>query len=55
MDENSFFHRRAIRRVLRYSDQDITLAGATNAEISGRIEAPMWTYNHHFDIMGVRV
>lgn len=48
-------HRRAIRRVLRYPDQDISLADAINAEISDRIGAPVWTYDHHFDIMGARV
>lgn len=48
-------HRRAIRRVLRYPDQDISLADAINAEISDRIEAPVWTYDHHFDVMGAHV
>lgn len=48
-------HRRAIRRVLRYPDQDISLTDAINAEISDRIEAPVWTYDHHFDVRGARV
>lgn len=46
---------RAIARVLRYPDQDITLADAVLAEIGDRLEAPVWTYDHHFDIMGARV
>jgi predicted nucleic acid-binding protein len=48
-------HRGAIGRVLRYPDQDISLADALCAEISDRIEAPVWTYDHHFDVMGARV
>ncbi len=48
-------HDRAIARVLRYPDQDISLADAVLAEIGDRLEAPAWTYDHHFDIMGARV
>ncbi len=48
-------HRRAVQRVLRYVDQDISLADAINAEISDRLETPVWTYDHHFDVMGVGV
>lgn len=42
-------------RVLRYSDQDISLADAVVAEISDRLEIPVWTFDHHFAVMGVRV
>ena len=48
-------HRGAIRRVLRYPDQDISLADAVLAEVSHRLEAPVWTYDHHFDVMDTRV
>jgi uncharacterized protein len=48
-------HRGAIERVLGYPDQDITLADALCAEISDRVEMPVWTYYHHFDVMGARV
>lgn len=48
-------HRQAIQRVLRYPDQDISLADAVNAAVSGRLETPVWTYDHHFDVMGVGV
>jgi predicted nucleic acid-binding protein len=48
-------HRGAIGRVLRYPDQDISLADALCAEISERIEAPVWTYDHHFDVMDAPV
>lgn len=48
-------HEGAIRRVLRYPDQAISLADAVLAEMSARIDAPVWTYDHHFDVMGVNV
>ena len=48
-------HRGAIRCVLRYPDQDISLADAILAEVSDRLAAPVWTYDHHFDVMGARV
>lgn len=48
-------HRGAIRRVLRYPDQDISLADALLAEVSHRLQAPVWTYDHHFDVMGTSV
>lgn len=48
-------HKKAIERVLRYPDQDISLADAVNAEISERLDVPVWTYDHHFDVMGTRV
>jgi hypothetical protein len=28
---------------------------AVIAEISGRLEAPVWTFDHHFDVIGVKV
>lgn len=31
------------------------MADAINAEISDRLQIPMWTYDHHFDVMGSRV
>lgn len=48
-------HKKAVRRVLRYPDQDISLADAVNAEIADRLRAPVWTYDHHFDVMGSNV
>ncbi len=48
-------HRKAVGRVLRYPDQDISMADAVNAEISDRLRIPMWTYDHHFDVMGSNV
>ena len=39
----------------RYPDQDISLADAVNAEISERLGVTVWTYDHHFDVMGTGV
>lgn len=48
-------YEKAILRVLRYPDQDISLADAVNGEICDRLGVPVWTYDHHFDVMGVQV
>lgn len=48
-------HKKAVGRVLRYPDQDISIANAVNAEISARLQIPIWTYDHHFDVMGSNV
>lgn len=48
-------YQKAIRRTLRYPDQSISLADAVLAEIGDRLEIPVWTFDHHFDVMGVRV
>lgn len=48
-------HKKAVGRIVRYPDQDISMADAVNAEIAGRLQVPMWTYDHHFDVMGSHV
>ncbi len=48
-------YEKAVQRTLRYPDQNITLADAIVAEVGDRLEIPVWTYDHHFDVMGVRV
>jgi predicted nucleic acid-binding protein len=48
-------YKKAVARIFRYPDQDISMADAINAEISDRLQIPMWTYDHHFDVMGSRV
>lgn len=42
-------------RVRRYADQSITLTDATLAELSEQLRFPVWTFDHHFDIMRVSV
>ena len=48
-------HKKAIRRVLQYPYQDISMADAVNVEIADRLQVPMWTCDHHFDVMGSHV
>jgi predicted nucleic acid-binding protein len=48
-------YRKATSRVFRYADQDITLVDAVIAEMSDRLAAPVWTFDHHFDVMTVAV
>ncbi len=48
-------YREVIRRVSSCPDQDISLTDAVNVEIGARLDAPVWTYDHHFDVMGARV
>jgi hypothetical protein len=45
----------ATARVLEYPDQDITLTDAVLVEVSARLAAPVWTHDHHFDVMGAQV
>ena len=42
-------------RVLHFVDQDITLVDAVIAEISARLAAPVWTFDHHFEVMGTNI
>lgn len=37
---------------LRYPDQSITLFDAILAVLSDRLALPIWTFDHHFDVMG---
>jgi predicted nucleic acid-binding protein len=48
-------YRKASLRVLSYEDQDITLVDAVIAEIADRLGTPVWTFDHHFDVMRVDV
>jgi predicted nucleic acid-binding protein len=45
----------ATQGVARYPDQTITLFDALVAALSTRLGCPVWTYDHHFDIMQVAV
>lgn len=45
----------AIQLTSRYSDQSITLFDALLAVISERLGLPVWTFDHHFDVMRVAV
>jgi predicted nucleic acid-binding protein len=41
--------------ILPYRDQNISLFDAVIAEMSERLEAAVWTYDHHFDRMRANV
>lgn len=42
----------ALARIRRYLDQDITLFDTLLYAVSDRLSIPIWTYDHHFDILG---
>ena len=45
----------AYRQTAAYADQPITLFDAVLAVLSRRLHLPVWTYDHHFDLMRVIV
>lgn len=45
----------AMKRVQAYPDQKISLFDAGLAELSARLRVPVWTFDFHFDVMGVEV
>ncbi|WP_199245861.1 type II toxin-antitoxin system VapC family toxin [[Phormidium] sp. ETS-05] len=45
----------AIELVGLYPDQRITLFDALTGVISQRLRYPVWTYDYHFDVMGIPV
>ncbi len=48
-------YRQAARRLHAFGDQSITLFDATVAVLAARLGLEVWTYDHHFDVMRVRV
>lgn len=48
-------YRQAIAKLQGFPDQKITLFDATLAVLAGRMDLPVWTYDHHFDVMRVPV
>jgi predicted nucleic acid-binding protein len=48
-------YRDAAKKVVTFTDQQITLFDATVAVLAGRLNLMVWTYDHHFDMMRVRV
>lgn len=39
----------------RYQDQSLSLFDAALAALARRLELPVWTFDHHFDILGISV
>ncbi len=48
-------YRTARTVVARYPDQHLTLFDALVAAVGIRTALPVWTYDHHFDILRVPV
>lgn len=48
-------YRQAAERVLGYGDQELSIFDAVAAVVSERLSVPVWTYDHHFDVMRVEV
>ncbi len=47
--------RQAFLRAQGLQDQTVSLFDATLAALSRRLDVPVWTYDHHFDLMRVPV
>lgn len=48
-------YRAAVATVDSYPDQSITLFDATVAIVGARLDLTIWTYDHHFDVLGASV
>lgn len=48
-------HDAAANTVRRYPDQEITLVDALICAMGLRLAAPVWTHDHHLDIVGAPV
>ena len=45
----------AVNRIRAYRDQTITLYDGLLAVLADQLKFPVWTFDHHFDAMGVTV
>lgn len=45
----------AAARLVRYDDQPISLTDAVVAELADRLQVPVWTFDHHFDLLEITV
>jgi predicted nucleic acid-binding protein len=45
----------AVRRIQSFPDQPITLFDGLVAVLAEQLKLPVWTFDHHFDSMGVTV
>jgi predicted nucleic acid-binding protein len=48
-------YQEASARVRSYLDQPLSLFDGLLAVLSERLDLPVWTYDHHFDLMRVKV
>jgi predicted nucleic acid-binding protein len=47
--------REAASLVRRYRDQSLSMFDAVAAVVGSRLSLPIWTYDHHFDVVRVEV
>lgn len=45
----------ARERLLAYTDQPLSLVDTVLAVVSSRLELPVWTFDHHFDVLRAEV
>ena len=55
INPGSVHYEAAVRRLASLPDQSITLFDAVLAEVADHLDMPVWTYDHHFDVMSVAV
>lgn len=55
IDPTTDDHVEALRRLRRFPDQPVSLFDATLAAVSDRLGRPVWTFDHHFDVMRIPV
>lgn len=48
-------YRAAWERLGRYADQPLSLFDSVLAVVSERLQLPIWTFDHHFDLLRVQV
>ena len=48
-------YRAGMTAIRRFKDQKLSLFDATLAALSKRLITPVWTFDHHFDVLGVPV
>ena len=48
-------YRQAIAKLSGFPDQKITLYDSLLGVLASRLELPVWTHDHHFDVMRVAV
>lgn len=44
----------ACSRLTQYPDQRISVGDALLSIVSERLQSPVWTYDHHFDVLGAQ-
>lgn len=45
----------AVKKLRAFADQPITLFDATVAVLGSRLGVEIWTYDHHFDLLGAAI